>query len=106
MTADTISSTDHGIIFLMAQWSGGAKVAHRQLIEFLRRRGIPPERLTCVDLDRNPAVYDVAEFSGKIHGWGEAAVVNNGRITFFTVLGRDQARIDERCEDLLRAYEA
>jgi hypothetical protein len=106
MTADTISSIDHGIVFLMARWSGSATWAHRQLTQSLRQRGIPPERLTCVDIDREAAVYDVAEFSGKIHGWGEAAVVKHGRITFFTVLGRDQARIGEQCEQLLTAYEA
>jgi hypothetical protein len=46
------------------------------------------------------------EFAGKIHGWGETAIVQGGRIVFVTVLGKDQARIEEHCDELLRVYNA
>jgi len=56
-------------------------------------------------VDLEPKVYEMPEFAGRIHGWGEAAVVRDGRIVFVTVLGKDQSRIQEHCEELIRVYE-
>jgi hypothetical protein len=106
MTDTTIQSVQRGIIFVMAQWSGNAQQAHKHLAAFLEQHGIPAERLLCIDVDREPGVYGVPEFTGKIHGWGEAAVVREGRIVFVTILGKDLSRIQEHCEELLRVYEA
>ena len=49
-----IQSIDHGIVFLMAEWSGGAKWAYRQLIAFLEQRSFPLERLHVLDVDHHP----------------------------------------------------
>jgi hypothetical protein len=101
-----IQSIQRGIVFLMAEWSGGAKWAHRQLVTFLEQRGIPLEQLHILDVDRHPELYDMPEFVGRIHGWGEATVVRDGRIVFVTVLGKDQSQIQEHCDELFRAYDA
>ncbi|MEO6184644.1 MAG: hypothetical protein ABIP71_16380 [Verrucomicrobiota bacterium] len=102
----TIQSIKRGIVFLMAEWSGGAKWGHRHLVAFLEQRGISAEQLHVLDVDRHPELYDMPEFAGKIHGWGEAAVVRDGRIVFVTVLGKDQSRTQEHCEELLKVYDA
>jgi hypothetical protein len=105
MSASRIHSIQHAIIFLMAQWSGGAHWAHRALTQFLEQRGIPAERLITLDIDQEPELHDLPELAGRIHGWGETAVVKDGRVVFVTALGKDKRRIQERCEELLRAYE-
>jgi hypothetical protein len=60
----------------------------------------------CGAVARPPELYDMPEFAGKIHGWGEAAVVRDGRVVFVTALGKDQSRTQEHCEELLRVYDA
>jgi hypothetical protein len=104
MSTSNIQSIQRGIVFLMAEWSGGSQWAHRQLVHFLDKRGFSPEQLTVLNVDLHPELYDMPEFAGKIHGWGETAVVQNGRIVFVTVLGKDQDRFQEHFDDLLRAY--
>ncbi|SRR6266498_4433809 len=105
MSVAAISSIQRGIVFVMAQWSGQAKWAHQHLTGFLSQHPPALEHLTCIDVDEEPSVYDLPEFSGKIHGYGEVAVVRDGRIVFVTVLGKDRSRIQEHCEELLRFYE-
>ena len=90
----------------MAEWSSSAKMAYKQLTDILAERHTKPEHLICIDVDREPGVYDLPEFSGKIHGHGEAAVVREGRIVFVITLGKDKTQIHKRCEELLRFYEA
>jgi hypothetical protein len=101
----SITSIQRGIVFLLARWSGPAVNARDILLNLLQDRGIS-EHLLCVDVDREPEIYDVPELSGKIHGWGEAAVVRDGKIVFVTVLGKDLGRIQEHCDELFRAYSA
>ena len=90
----------------MAEWSVPAKLAYRQLVTSLEQRGIPPEQLHVLDVDRHPELYDMPEFTGRIHGNGEAAVVRDGRIVFVTVLGIDRGRTQEHCDELLKVYDA
>jgi hypothetical protein len=106
MTVAAISSLQRGIVFVMAQWSPQAKWAYQQLTSFLMRHPSGLERLVYIDVDQEPGVYNLPEFAGKIHGYGETAVVRDGRIVFVAVLGKDPGRIQEHCEDLLRVYEA
>jgi hypothetical protein len=105
MSADRIQSIKHAIVFLMAQWSGGAHLAHRHLTQFLKEHGVSPDRLITIDVDEEPGLYDLPELAGRIHGWGETAVVKDGRIVFVTVLGKDKDHIQQHCEELLRVYE-
>jgi len=104
MTTASIISIRQGIVFLMAEWSGGAQWAYPKLLAFLEQHGIPSEQLLVFSVDQHPEFHDMPELSGKIHGWGEALVVKNGRIVFFTRLGKDQRAIQEHCDELLRVY--
>jgi hypothetical protein len=72
MTTTAIQSIQNGIVFLMAEWSGVAKLAHRQLVSCMEQRRIPLEQLHVLDVDCHPELYDMPEFVGKVHGWGEA----------------------------------
>jgi hypothetical protein len=63
------------------------------------------EHLHVLDVDDHPKLYDMPELVGRIHGWGEAAVIRDGRIVFVTMLGEDRNRIQEHCDELLRAYD-
>ena len=90
----------------MAEWSGPAKMAFKQLEDLLAQKHIGSENVICIDVDREPWIYDLPEFAGKIHGNGEAAVVKDGRVVFETSLGADKTQIQERCEELLRFYES
>jgi hypothetical protein len=70
-----------GILFIMAFWSGPARVAFNELMRVLE--AIDPEgrlELVVVDTDGCPDLYDVPEFVGKLNGAGEAAWVRDGRI--------------------------
>lgn len=106
MNTTAIPSIQRGIVFLMAEWSGPAKLAYRQLVTSLEQRGIPREQLHVLDVDCHPELYDMPEFTGRIHGNGEAAVVRDGRIVFVMVLGIDRSRTQEHCDELLRIYDA
>ena len=106
MTTAEITSIQRGIILVMAEWSGQAHWVYRKLVDFLAQRGATSETLTCIDVDQDPTVYELPEFSGKIHAYGEAAVVRDGRIVFVTVLGKDKAQIQQRCAELWEFYEA
>lgn len=106
MTTTAIQSIQHGIVFLKAPWSGAAQWAHSQLVTFLEQRGIPSAQLHVLEIDCHPELYEMPEFAGRIHGWGEAAVVRQGRVVFVTVLGKDRHRIQEHCDQLFRAYDA
>ena len=104
MTLTTITSIQRGIVFLMAEWSGGAQWAYRKLVAFMEQHGVPLEQLQVLNVDDHPELYDMPELSGKIHGWGEVVVLKEGRIVFFTRLGKDQHLIQENLDELLRAY--
>jgi hypothetical protein len=104
MTTTSITSIQRGIIFLMATWSSGAQWALPKLVSFLEQHNISSEQLHVLDIDEHPGLYDLPELTGKIHGWGEALIVKDGRIVFFTRLGKDQHLIQEHCDELLRVY--
>jgi glyceraldehyde-3-phosphate dehydrogenase/erythrose-4-phosphate dehydrogenase len=104
--ATTFASVQNGIVFLIAEWSGPAKLACNDLKCFLEHHRSALDNLTCVDVDHEPEIYDLPELSGKIHGWGEVVVIKNGKIVFVTVLGKDKDQIQNRCEALLRIYKA
>ncbi len=106
MNTTTITSIQRGIVFLMAEWSGPAIQAYQKLLDCLKQRGIPPEQLYILNIDYHPELNDVPELAGKIHGWGEAAIVKAGKITFVIVLGKDQHQIQQNCDELLRVYSA
>ncbi len=76
-----IRGVSRGILFLMAFWSGSSMMAFKRLTEVLSR--LDQNRileLVVVDVDGSPALYQLPEFLGRVHGNGEAAWVRNGVI--------------------------
>ncbi|HVS40461.1 MAG TPA: hypothetical protein VMS17_33195 [Gemmataceae bacterium] len=79
--SDALQTIRCGILFIMAFWSGPARVAFAALKEMLMR--VDPQgrlELIVVDTDACPELYDLPEFSGNLHGKGEAAWVKDGKI--------------------------
>jgi hypothetical protein len=83
-----ITSMGRGILFLMAFWSGHSITAFARLTEVIAGldQGGTME-LVVVDVDGSPALYQVPEFVGKVHGAGETAWVRNGKIVATSGLG-------------------
>jgi hypothetical protein len=79
MTVTTITSIQRGIVFLMAEWSGGAQWAYPKLVAFLQQHGIPSEQFHIFNIDHHSELYDMPELSGKIHGWGEVSAVTQNQ---------------------------
>lgn len=80
----TIRSISRGILFMMAFWSGSCQLAFVRVTELLARLAPDDLELVVVDVDGSPELYDIAEFKGKIHGYGESAWVHNGRVVATT----------------------
>jgi hypothetical protein len=77
-----------GVLFVMAFWSGPSVMAFARLTEVLSNLD-PDGRLqfVVVDTDGVPALYEMAEFLGRMHGAGETAWVKDGRIVRTSGLG-------------------
>jgi hypothetical protein len=76
-----IGSIQCGVLFVMAFWSGPARLAFAELKRVLERvdQGGRLE-LVVVDTDGCPELYELPEFVGKLAGAGETAWVRDGRI--------------------------
>lgn len=90
---ETIFSTvEHGVVFIMAFWSGPAHLALQLLGETIRHLDTE-ERLELVILDTDgiPHLYDHPPFGDdkhtKLGGWGEAAWVRNGHVEAVSTSG-------------------
>ncbi len=83
-----IRSVHRGILFLMAFWSGTSVQAFAKLTEVVARLDLSNaiDRVV-VDIDGSPALYELPEFSGKVHGHGETAWVRAGNIISTSGLG-------------------
>jgi hypothetical protein len=76
-----VSQMTCGVLFIMAFWSAPSRQAFRRLTEVLA--AIDPGGLlefVVVDTDGCPALYDRAEFIGRMSGAGETAWVRDGHI--------------------------
>lgn len=76
----TVRSIRQGILFLMAFWSGPSVQAFAKLTEVLARHDAEGLELVVADVDGSPALYELPEFKGKVHGAGETAWVRDGKI--------------------------
>jgi hypothetical protein len=77
-----------GVLFVMAFWSGPARLAFAELKRVLD--ALDPGghlELVVVDTDGCPDLYDLPEFAGKLAGAGEAAWVRSGQIVRTSGLG-------------------
>lgn len=83
-----IGEIDRGILFLMAFWSGPSITAFTKLTEVVARLDTEVTlQLVVADVDGSPALYEVPEFLGKVHGAGETAWIRAGRIVATSGLG-------------------
>ena len=77
-----------GVLFVMAFWSGPARLAFQELKRVLE--AVDPEgrlELVVVDTDGCPDIYQLPEFVGKLHGAGETAWIREGRLVRTSGLG-------------------
>ncbi len=76
----TVRSIRRGVLFLMAFWSVSARVV--------------------ADVDGSPALYELPEFRGKVHGYGETAWVRDGGIVATSGLGMNTACFEQNTRSL------
>jgi hypothetical protein len=70
-----------GVLFVMAFWSGPARLAFAELKRVLEE--VDPAgrlELVVVDTDGCPDLYELPAFAGKLAGAGETAWIRDGRI--------------------------
>jgi len=86
--ASVIGAIDRGILFLVAFWSVPALDAFAKLTDIIARLDVGGEvDFVVVDVDGSPALYDLPEFVGKVHGAGETAWIRSGKIVATSGLG-------------------
>lgn len=97
----TVRSIGRGVLFLMAFWSGPAVQAFAKLTEVLVRIDTEALELVVADVDGSPALYELPEFKGKVHGAGETAWVRDGKIVTTSGLGLNTACFEPNTLSLL-----
>jgi hypothetical protein len=89
-------------IFFSASWSGPSNVALRALQAAADEQGMTVTEFHIVDVDvEEKAIHQLMAEGYSMHGYGEAAVVRNGKISFFSVLGRDPKMLPTRVREFL-----
>jgi hypothetical protein len=83
-----VRGIERGILFLMAFWSGPSVKAFGKLTEAVSHLDkAQVVQLVVVDVDGSPALYELPEILGRVHGAGETAWVRNGSIVATSGLG-------------------
>jgi hypothetical protein len=77
---ETVRSIHCGILYLMAFWSGYSVQAFAKLAEIVSKFSDNELEFVVVDVDGSPDLYEMSEFKGRIHGYGETAWVMDGGI--------------------------
>jgi len=83
-----LSTIRCGVLFVMAFWSGPARLAFQELKRVLE--AVDPEgrlELVVVDTDGCPDIWELPEFVGKLHGAGETAWIREGQLVRTSGLG-------------------
>jgi len=91
-----------GVLFVMAFWSGPARLAFAELKRVLE--GVDPSgrlELVVVDMDGCPDLCALPEFAGKLHGAGETAWILGGQIVCTSCLGPHFERFEPYTRQLL-----
>jgi hypothetical protein len=77
----------NGAVYFHARWSAPSVLGLAKLRDAMTARGMPGEAISVVDLDAHQdAIESLAEQGCKFGGWGEAAVIRDGKVTFFLAL--------------------
>lgn len=82
-----IQNMDHGVLFLMAFWSGPAIQAFAELSSILAEPENQPLKFVVADVDGSPSLYDVLQFRTAVSGCGETAWICDGQIVATSGLG-------------------
>jgi len=85
--AEIIESLGNGVLFLMVFWSVGAVKAFTALSEVLATPETESLEFVVADVDGSPSLYEVPDFKGNVHGWGETAWIYHGKIIATSGLG-------------------
>ncbi len=96
-----------GVLFVMAFWSGPSVRAFVELTDVLSR--LDPGgalQFLVVNTDGVPALYERAEFLGRMSGCGETAWVKDGRILRTSGLGYNPQCFEPNTAALLAECEA
>jgi hypothetical protein len=97
-----------GVLFIMAFWSGPARLAFAELKRVLE--AVDPGgrlELVVVDTDGCPDLYELPEFAGKmLAGAGEAAWVQGGRIVRTSGVGYHPECFEPHTRQLLEQCQA
>lgn len=97
-----VFTEEKGAVFFHAPWSGPSVVALRLLRQRIRARSMPEDQVRIIDVDAEAPAIDRYVAEGlALNGYGEAAVIRNGRIDHFTVLGARGAGLVDRVETFL-----
>lgn len=76
-----IATIQLGVLFVMAFWSGQSVLAFIRLTDIISRTdALEQSQVVVIDTDGAPAFYDLPEFWGKLHGYGEVAWIKDGVI--------------------------
>jgi hypothetical protein len=81
---EVVRSIRTGILFLQAFWSGSSYISFRRLAEVLLRLDVPHLELVVIDVDGWQNLYENPQLRHRIHGYGEAAWIRDGKIVFVT----------------------
>lgn len=92
------------MVFLWAKWSGPSVLAKQRLERRLASTVLAASEFVAIDVDEHPTVCDVPELVGKIHAWGEVAIVLSGEVRSLHILARQNDRLDEMIDGLLNEY--
>lgn len=90
------------IQFLLLSYSRRASIMSRT--RCVGESLLPRVTSPCADVGSNMGHPEFTPTVG-VHANGEAMVIKNGQIVFFTVLGKEKTGILDRCGELLHAYE-
>jgi hypothetical protein len=102
-----IDSIRLGVLFLMAFWSGTSRKGFSHLKRVLSE--IDPNsrlELVVVDIDGCPDLYEAPEFVGNIHGNGEVAWVQDGKVIWTSGLGYHPECFESHTRKLLASCDS
>lgn len=98
---------EHGVVFVMAWWSGPASQAFSKLKQVLAKVDLAGRlELVVVDTDQCPDLYECPEFFEQLHGAGEIAWIRDGRVVCTSGIGYRPELIELVTRKFVRCVES